>query len=218
MQKSKSRENISTSADASDKNSTSSKALPSIDFSGLMTDLNMLNSEGNSLMKQSKLEEAKTKFIQGHEKFELAADKIYSLYTNNEKVDQILALYKILLSKIAECFYEQKKYKEAIEFDLKLICLEPKNSEAIYRLFNSYSKIEKSQQAVYYGDVYLELEANNKNKFENAKEEIEKEKKKLILIQNSRKNRIKIILFNFILMMVIVSIMKLFFNMNKNNY
>ena len=218
MQKSKSRENISTSAEASsDKNSTSSKTLPSPDFSGLMTDLNTLNSEGNSLMKQSKLEEANAKFIQGHEKFELAADKIYSLYTNNEKVDQILALYKILLSKIAKCFYEQKKYKEAIEFDLKLICLEPKNSEAIYRLFNSYSKIEKSQQAVYYGDVYLELESNNKNKFENAKEEIEKEKIKLFQIQNSGKSRIKIILFNFIFMIVIVLLMKLFFNMNKNN-
>ena len=217
MQKSKSRENISTSADASDKNSTSSKTLPGVDFTGLMTDLNTLNSEGNSLMKQSKLKEANAKFIQGHEKFELAADKIYSLYTNNEKVDQILALYKILLSKIAKCFYEQKKYKEAIEFDLKLICLEPKNSEAIYRLFNSYSKIEKSQQAVYYGDVYLELESNNKNKFENAKEEIEKEKIKLFQIQNSGKSRIKIILFNFIFMIVIVSSMKLFFNMNKNN-
>ena len=217
MQKSKSRENISTSADASDKNSTSSKTLPSVDFTGLMTDLNTLNSEGNSLMKQSKLEEANAKFIQGHEKFELAADKIYSLYTNNEKVDQILALYKILLSKIAKCFYEQKKYKEAIEFDLKLICLEPKNSEAIYRLFNSYSKIEKSQQAVYYGDVYLELESNNKNKFENAKEEIVKEKIKLFQIQNSGKSRIKIILFNFIFMIVIVLLMKLFFSMNKNN-
>jgi tetratricopeptide (TPR) repeat protein len=217
MQKSKSRENISTSADASDKNSTSSKTLPNVDFTGLMTDLNTLNSEGNSLMKQSKLEEANAKFIQGHEKFELAADKIYSLYTNNEKVDQILALYKILLSKIAKCFYEQKKYKEAIEFDLKLICLEPKNSEAIYRLFNSYSKIEKSQQAVYYGDVYLELESNNKNKFENAKEEIEKEKIKLFQIQNSGKSRIKIILFNFIFMIVIVLLIKLFFNMNKNN-
>ena len=217
MQKSKSRENISTSADASDKNSTSSKTLPSVDFTGLMTDLNTLNSEGNSLMKQSKLKEANAKFIQGHEKFELAADKIYSLYTNNEKVDQILALYKILLSKIAKCFYEQKKYKEAIEFDLKLICLEPKNSEAIYRLFNSYSKIEKIQQAVYYGDVYLELESNNKNKFENAKEEIEKEKIKLFQIQNSGKSRIKIILFNFIFMIVIVLLMKLFFNMNKNN-
>ena len=217
MQKSKSRENISTSADASDKNSTSSKTLPNVDFTGLMTDLNTLNSEGNSLMKQSKLEEANAKFIRGHEKFELAADKIYSLYTNNEKVDQILALYKILLSKIAKCFYEQKKYKKAIEFDLKLICLEPKNSEAIYRLFNSYSKIEKSQQAVYYGDVYLELESNNKNKFENAKEEIEKEKIKLFQIQNSGKSRIKIILFNFIFMIVIVSSMKLFFNMNKNN-
>jgi tetratricopeptide (TPR) repeat protein len=217
MQKSKSRENISTSADASDKNSTSSKTLPGVDFTGLMTDLNTLNSEGNSLMKQSKLKEANAKFIQGHEKFELAADKIYSLYTNNEKVDQILALYKILLSKIAECFYEQKKYKEAIEFDLKLICLEPKNSEAIYRLFNSYSKIEKNQQAVYYGDVYLELESNNKNKFENAKEEIEKEKIKLFQIQNSGKSRIKIILFNFIFMIVIVLLIKLFFNMNKNN-
>ena len=217
MQKSKSRENISTSADASDKNSTSSKTLPGVDFTGLMTDLNTLNSEGNSLMKQSKLKEANAKFIQGHEKFELAADKIYSLYTNNEKVDQILALYKILLSKIAECFYEQKKYKEAIEFDLKLICLEPKNSEAIYRLFNSYSKIEKSQQAVYYGDVYLELESNNKNKFENAKEEIEKEKIKLFQIQNSGKSRIKIILLNFIFMIVIVLLIKLFFNMNKNN-
>ena len=217
MQKSKSRENISTSADASDKNSTSSKTLPGVDFTGLMTDLNTLNSEGNSLMKQSKLKEANAKFIQGHEKFELAADKIYSLYTNNEKVDQILALYKILLSKIAECFYEQKKYKEAIEFDLKLICLEPKNSEAIYRLFNSYSKIEKTQQAVYYGDVYLELESNNKNKFENAKEEIEKEKIKLFQIQNSGKSRIKIILLNFIFMIVIVLLMKLFFSMNKNN-
>ena len=218
MQKSKSRENISTSAEASsDKNSTSSKTLPSPDFSGLMTDLNTLNSEGNSLMKQSKLEEAKAKFIQGHEKFELAADKIYSLYTNNEQVDQILALYKILLSKIAECFYEQKKYKEAIEFDLKLICLEPKNSEAIYRLFNSYSKIEKSQQAVYYGDIFLELEANNKNKIENSEKEIEKEKIKLLHIQNSRKNWIKFILFNFILMIVILSIMRLFFYRNKNN-
>ena len=217
MQKSTSRENISTSAEISDKNSNSSKTLPNHDFSGLMADLSTLNLEGNSLMKQSKLEEAKDKFIQGHEKFELVADKIYSLYTNNEQVDQILALYKILLSKIAECFYEQKKYKEAIEFDLKLICLEPKNSEAFYRLFNSYSKIEKSQQAVYYGDILLELEANYENKFENAQTEIEKEKLKLLHIQNSRKNRINIILFNFILMIILVLFMKLYFNMNRNN-
>ena len=215
MQKSKSRENISTSAEASsDKNSTSSKTLPSPDFSGLMTDLNTLNSEGNSLMKQSKLEEAKAKFIQGHEKFELAADKIYSLYTNNEQVDQILALYKILLSKIAECFYEQKKYKEAIEFDLKLICLEPKNSEAIYRLFNSYSKIEKSQQAVYYGDIFLELDTKEQKNFKNAKNEIEKEKRKLVLIQ-SRHYWFNIIMFNFILFLFVFIVAKLFFVKNK---
>ena len=215
MQKSKSRENISTSAEASsDKNSTSSKTLPSPDFSGLMADLNTLNSEGNSLMKQSKLEEAKAKFIQGHEKFELAADKIYSLYTNNEQVDQILALYKILLSKIAECFYEQKKYKEAIEFDLKLICLEPKNSEAIYRLFNSYSKIEKSQQAVYYGDIFLDFDEETKNKFKNATEEIQKEKIKL---KSYGKNSINKMMFIFILLLVLFSLLMLFFHRSKSN-
>ena len=217
MEKSNSRESMSTSSEMSEKTSSPSKTLPNYDFSDLINDLNNLNLEGNTLMKQSQLEEAKIKFLQGKEKYENVEDKIYSSYTSKEEVDQILALYKQLLSKIAECFYEEKNYKKAIEFDLKLICFEPKNCEAIYRLFNSYSKIGKNQQAVYYGEILLELAQDNKNESKKAQNEIEKEKIKLNQIQYLRTNRINIILFNLVLIIIVLSILRLFLYKNKNN-
>ena len=56
------------------------------------------------------------------------SEKIYNLLTDNDQVEQVLSLHKFSLSKIAECYFEQKNYKEAIVYDLKLICLDPKNS------------------------------------------------------------------------------------------
>ena len=84
MEKSKSKETLSTASELSDKTSNSSKNQPTIDFSYLVNELNKLNQEGSSLLKQSKLEEAKNKYIKGHEKFEIVADKIYNMFTNNE--------------------------------------------------------------------------------------------------------------------------------------
>ncbi len=214
MQKSKSNENISTSSESSDKALISGKNLPNNEFSDLIKELTELNSEGIALMKESKLEEAKEKFFEGNEKFEKVADKVYNLFTNNDKTDKILSLYKTLLSKTAQCFFEQKKYKESIEFDLKLICLEPKDAQAIYRLFNSYSRINKCQQAVYYGDIFLELDTKAQKNFKNAKNEIEKEKRKLVHIQ-SRHYWINIIKFNFILFLFVFIVAKLFFVKNK---
>ena len=109
MQKSKSNENISTSSESSDKALISGKNLPNNEFSDLIKELTELNSEGIALMKESKLEEAKEKFFEGNEKFEKVADKVYNLFTNNDKTDKILSLYKTLLSKTAQCFFEQKK-------------------------------------------------------------------------------------------------------------
>ena len=214
MQKSKSNENISTSSESSDKALISGKNLQNVEFTDLIKDLTELNSEGIALMKESKLEEAKEKFFEGNEKFEKVADKVYNLFTNNDKTDKILSLYKTLLSKTAQCFFEQKKYKESIEFDLKLICLEPKDAKAIYRLFNSYSRINKCQQSVYYGDVFLELDTKDQNNFKNAKNEIEKEKRKLVHIQ-SRHYWLNIIKFNFILFLFVFIVAKLFFVKNK---
>ena len=214
MQKSKSNENISTSSESSDKALISGKNLQNVEFTDLIKELTELNSEGVALMKESKLEEAKEKFFEGNEKFEKVADKVYNLFTNNDKTDKILSLYKTLLSKTAQCFFEQKKYKESIEFDLKLICLEPKDAQAIYRLFNSYSRINKCQQAVYYGDIFLELDTKDQKNFKNAKNEIEKEKRKLVHIQ-SRHYWINIIKFNFILFLFVFIVAKLFFVKNK---
>ena len=217
MEKTKSRETISTSSETSDKASISSKTQPNLDFSDLMAELKDLNQEGNALFKQSKLEEAKNKFLQGDEKFTQESDKIYKLFTNNDQVDQILSLYKYFLSKIAECYFQQKNYNDAIIYDLKLICLEPTNYEVIYRLFNSYSKIGKTQQAVYYGEIFLDFDENIRNKFKNVENEIEKEKLKLKQIQRNGKKTFKFILINIIFIIVAGYMMMLFFNKKKNN-
>ena len=208
MEKSKYVETSSTASEFSDKTFNSSKNQPIIDFSNLKMELTELNQEGNSLIKQSKLEEARNKYLKGQEKFENVADKIYNLFTNNDQIDQILSLYKHFLSKIAESFYEQKKYKDAIVYDLKLICLDPKNGGAIFRLFHSYSNIGKTQQAIYYGELFLELDNDKQNIFKNAKDVIENEKLKLIKIQKYRKNRIISILIMIIIFVSILSLYK----------
>ena len=214
MQKARLGETISTSSEASDKMLTFCKHQPNSDFSDLISELTELEHEGNDLLKQSKLEDAKNKFMKGNDKFELVAEKIYNLLTNNDQVEKILSLHKYSLSKIAQCFFAQKKYKEAIEYDLKLICLDPKNCEAIYRLFYSYSKIDKCQQAVYYGDIFLDFDEDTKNKFKNAKDEIQKERIKL---QSYGKVSFNKMIFNLMLILVIVSFVMLFFRRIKSN-
>jgi tetratricopeptide (TPR) repeat protein len=214
MQKARLGETISTSSEASDKMLTFCKHQPNSDFSDLISELTELEHEGNDLLKQSKLEDAKNKFMKGNDKFELVAEKIYNLLTNNDQVEKILSLHKYSLSKIAQCFFAQKKYKEAIEYDLKLICLDPKNCEAIYRLFYSYSQIDKCQQAVYYGDIFLDFDEDIKNKFKNAKNEIEKERIKL---QSYGKNSFNKMIFNLMLILIIFAFVALFFKRIKSN-
>jgi len=214
MQKERLGETISTSSETSDKMLTFCKHQPNSDFSDLISELTELEQEGKDLLKQSKLEDAKNKFMKGHDRFELVADKIYNLLTNNDQIEQILSLHKYSLSKIAQCFFEQKKYKDAIIYDLKLICLDPKNPEAIYRLFYSYSKIDKCQQAVYYGDLFLDFDEDIKNKFKNAAEEIQKEKIKL---QSYGKIRFNKMMINFVIILGLFSFTMLLFKKIKSN-
>ena len=65
-----------------------------------------------------------------------------------------------------------------------------KDEESIIRLFKSYSKIEKSQQAVYYGDLFMGMDISSQNKFQNVIKDIENEKIKLNSLQNIWRNRI----------------------------
>ena len=200
----------------SEKNSTStsSKTQLNLDYTELINELSQINQDGDSLLKEMKFEEAKNKYFQGYNKVENETEKSDILYTINPQLEELLTKYKIFLSKIAECFYKQKDYKNTIAYDLKLISLEPKDPKSIIRLFYSYSKLEKYQQAAYYGELFTELDKNTQEKFEDVQKDIDNEKDKLNYIFNKNNNRINM-LFNFILISIILSLTIVFFKIYK---
>ena len=206
MEKSKKGQSMSPSEILDKKNpvSISNKAQSNLDFSEIINKLTEIIKEGDSLFKQSKIEESKDKYLLGYDIFTKENEKSLNLLTYDSKILKILSLYKDILSKIAECFYLQKKYEDSIEYDLQLICLEPKNIKSIVRLFYLYLKKQKYQQANFYGDLFLEFDKDTKDKYKDVLKDIENFK--------SQRENIKInkIVFNFISFVIIILAIKLF--------
>ena len=206
METSKKGQSMSPSEILDKKNpvSISNKAQSNLDFSEIINKLTEIIKEGDSLFKQSKIEESKDKYLLGYDIFTKENEKSLNLLTYDSKILKIVSLYKDILSKIAECFYLQKKYEDSIEYDLKLICLEPKNIKSIVRLFYSYLKKQKYQQANFYGDLFLEFDKDTKDKYKDVLKDIENFK--------SQRENIKInkIVFNFISFVIIILAIKLF--------
>ena len=161
------------------------------DFSNLISELTKYKDEGNSLYKEKKIEEAKNKFKEGYEKFEKESSLVNKERENNDQCKDVLLLTKKLLSNLALCYYKQGKYKESVEYDLKIIADHPKFGKSIVRLFNAYSKLNKIQQAVYYGDLFLELDQETRDKFKGTQTKVQDEKLKLKKIQKEEKDKIK---------------------------
>ena len=161
------------------------------DFSNLISELTKYKDEGNSLYKEKKIEEAKNKFKEGYEKFEKESSLVNKERENNGQCKDVLLLTKKLLSNLALCYYKQGKYKESVEYDLKIIADHPKFGKSIVRLFNAYSKLNKIQQAVYYGDLFLELDQETRDKFKGTQTKVQDEKLKLKKIQKEEKDKIK---------------------------
>ena len=161
------------------------------DFSNLISELTKYKDEGNSLYKEKKIEEAKNKFKEGYEKFEKESSLVNKERENNDQCKDVLLLTKKLLSNLALCYYKQGKYKESVEYDLKIIADHPKFGKSIVRLFNAYSKLNKIQQAVYYGDLFLELDQETRDKFKGTQIKVQDEKLKLKKIQKEEKDKIK---------------------------
>ena len=170
---------------------SSQKSSDKIDFSNLISELTKIKNDGNNLYKQKKIEESKVKFLEGFDIFNKQLSLINKERGNNDQCKEALLLYKKILSNIALCFYKQEKYKEAIEYDLKLISIHPKFGKSIVRLFNSYSKLNLIQQSVYYGDLFLELEQEIRDKFKGTQKKVQDEKQKLKEIQDAEKDKIK---------------------------
>ena len=161
------------------------------DFSNLISELTKIKNDGNALYKQKKIEEAKNKFLEGLEIFNKQSDLVNKERGNNDQCKEVLLLHKKILSNTALCFYKQGKYKEAIENDLKLISTHPKFGKSIVRLFNSYSKLNLIQQSVFYGELFLELEQEIRDKFKGTTKKVQDEKQKLKDIQEAEKRKIE---------------------------
>ena len=216
MEQTISKENIALS-EVENKTTSSSKTLPEADFSKLINEIAQINEKGDLYFKESNINSAQNELTKGYEIFQKESEKLYNLYIDHPQFDQILSLFKNNLSLIAKTYFEQKDYNNAILYDLKVICLEPKDEESIIRLFKSYSKIDKCQQAVYYGELFMGMDIATQNKFKDIRIDIENEKIKLEKLQNLWNNRIKIIMFNLIVFITIYFIAMFFLRSNNIN-
>ena len=169
----------------------------------LIKELTKYKEEGCALYKEKKIEEAKAKFKEGFDKFEKESAKISKESSNNE-YKEIIILGKKLLSNLALCYYKQGKYAEAIDYDIKLLTIHPKFGKSIVRLFNSYSRLNKIQQAVYYGELFLELDQETRDKFKGTQDKVKREQLKLKNIQKAEKDKIKKDFGKYVLPIVIL--------------
>ena len=181
----------------SGENLESKEKQQSTDFTNLLNDLENIKNEGNKLYKKKQIEEAKTKFYEGYKLFEKESSIIYNEFFINEQCRNLIIIYKKILSNLALCYYKQENYNKSIEFDLKLVALEPKFAKSIVRLFNSYSKINKCQQAIFYGELFMDLDNEIRAKFNDMEQKISKEQIKLNVLQKEEENRIKKSIFIF---------------------
>ena len=181
----------------------------------LIKELSKITNEANLLFNNKQLEESKNKFLEAYNLFEKESPKITNEYYEDKSYNELDNIYKNILSNLSLYFYSQKKYKDAIIYDLKLIALEPKNIDSIIRLFYSYSKLNKYLQAVFYGDIFLELKNEIKNQVEDISPKIIEEKKKLKKFQDNftRKNIFKLLGPALIILLAII----LFYIFKKNN-
>ena len=159
--------------------------------SDLLDELIEYKEQGNKLYKENKIEEAKLKFKEGYEKYERESPDLRKNFSNSPKFKEIEIESNKILSNLALCYYKQGKYTEAIEYDLKLFNKSPKFGKSIVRLFKSYSKLNKIQQAVYYGEVFLELDQETRNKFKGTQDKVKGEQLKLKKMQEAEKDKIK---------------------------
>ena len=96
-----------------------------------------------------------------------------------------------------------------------MIALDPKYGRSIVRLLKSYSKINKTQQAVFYGDVFRNLDMDTRNKFKGINEIIEEENIKLKKIQKEENNKANKDLIKFVCPILIFIIAVIFFYLFK---
>ena len=185
------KENLTTLNETISTNTISESSNGKTDFSDLISELTNIKNEGNSLYKSKKIEEAKNKFKEGYDRYLKELPLINKEKENNEQCKEVLLLAKKILSNLALCYYKQENYKEAINYDLKIIAEYPKFGKSIVRLFNSYKKLKEIQQAVFYGDLFLELDQETRDKFKGTQAKVQNEKQTFKKLEEAEQAKIK---------------------------
>ena len=157
--------------------------IPEKKSSKLVNDLTKYKDEGCALYKEKKIVEATNKFRQGFRQFEDEISGLKKDSLNDDEYNEIILLGKKILSNLALCFYKQGNYQQAIIYDLKLLKNHPNFGKSIVRLFKSSIKLNKIKLAVEYGELFLKLDEETRNKFKGTENQIKEAQLKLKKIE-----------------------------------
>lgn len=157
--------------------------IPEKKSSKLVNDLTKYKDEGCALYKEKKIVEATDKFRQGFRQFEDEISGLKKDSLNDDEYNEIILLGKKILSNLALCFYKQGNYPQAIIYDLKLLKNHPNFGKSIVRLFKSSIKLNKIKLAVEYGELFLKLDEETRNKFKGTENQIKEAQLKLKKIE-----------------------------------
>ena len=157
--------------------------IPEKKSSKLVNDLTKYKDEGCALYKEKKIVEATNKFRQGFSQFEDEISGLKKDSLNDDEYNEIILLGKKILSNLALCFYKQGNYPQAISYDLKLLKNHPNFGKSIVRLFKSSIKLNKIKLAVEYGELFLKLDEETRNKFKGTENQIKEAQLKLKKIE-----------------------------------
>ena len=157
--------------------------IPEKKSSKLVNDLTKYKDEGCALYKEKKIVEATNKFRQGFRQFEDEISGLKKDSLNDDEYNEIILLGKKILSNLALCFYKQGNYPQAISYDLILLKNHPNFGKSIVRLFKSSIKLNKIKLAVEYGELFLKLDEETRNKFKGTENQIKEAQLKLKKIE-----------------------------------
>jgi len=149
------------------------------DFTQLINELNDLKKEGNNLYKNGSLEEAISKYKIAHEKLKKELPKIDKERDYNPQSSDLFTLFIQLSQNLSQCYFKTEKYQESIDLDNQIISRDVHYDKSYCRLFKCYLKLDKKEEAVYFGEILLKFDEETKKKYEDVIPLIEETRKEV---------------------------------------
>ena len=149
------------------------------DYTELINEINKKKDEGNEEFKKGSIEGALSKYKEAYEKLEKEWPNIDKERDYNPQSSESLTLLIKLSQNLSLCYFKLENYEESIKLDQQIIARDKNYDKSYARLFQSYLKQGKKQQAVYFGIFLLGFDEETKKKYEKLIPEIEEAKKDL---------------------------------------